>query len=62
MVAVKTGLFTALILLLKKGWKLVALGVAAAASSIKRLFTGRKPKSLPAPTSTDPGNGPGQLD
>ena len=49
-VAVKTGLFAGLILFLKKGWKLVAVGIAACVSFIKKLFTGKStPKPTPAP-------------
>jgi uncharacterized membrane-anchored protein len=39
-VAVKTGLFAWLILFLKKGWKLVVLGVAAVGAFLKKLITG----------------------
>jgi uncharacterized membrane-anchored protein len=40
-VAAKTGLLTALLLFLKKGWKLLILAVAAVAAGIKRLAFGR---------------------
>jgi uncharacterized membrane-anchored protein len=40
-VAAKTGLLTAIVLFLKKGWKLVVIGVAALLAGIKKLFTGR---------------------
>ena len=40
-VAAKTGLLTALFLFLKKGWKLVVVGVVAVGAFIKRLITGR---------------------
>ena len=39
-VAVKTGLFATLVLLVKKAWKLVVLGVAAVIAWFKRLITG----------------------
>jgi uncharacterized membrane-anchored protein len=46
-VALKTGLFTYLLLFLKKAWKLVAVGVAAVVAFFKRLITGdrRKPSA-----------------
>ena len=50
-VAVKTGLFGALLLFLKKGWKLVAVGIAACVSFVKRLFTGKSTPPSPPPTS-----------
>ena len=40
-VAAKTGLLTAILLFLKKGWKLVVIGVAAVGAFIKRLIFGR---------------------
>ena len=40
-VAAKTGLLTALLLFLKKGWKLLIIAVAAVAAGIKRLAFGR---------------------
>lgn len=39
-VAVKTGLFASLILLFKKAWKLVAVGIAAVVAWFKRLISG----------------------
>jgi uncharacterized membrane-anchored protein len=39
-VAVKTGLFAAIILFLKKGWKLLVVGVAAIGAWFKRLLGG----------------------
>ena len=45
-VAVKTGLFASLVLLLKKAWKVVVLGVAAVAAWLKRLINGGR-KSHP---------------
>jgi uncharacterized membrane-anchored protein len=44
-VAAKTGLLTALVLLFKKGWKLVVIGVVAVLSFFKRLIFGRGAKS-----------------
>ena len=41
-VAVKTGLFASLILLLKKAWKLVVIAVAAIVAWFKRLINGGK--------------------
>ncbi|PYK98201.1 MAG: DUF2167 domain-containing protein [Verrucomicrobia bacterium] len=47
-VAVKTGLFASLIVLFKKGWKLVVLAVAAVVAWFKRLITGgRKTRETP---------------
>jgi hypothetical protein len=46
--AAKFGLFTSLLLFLKKGWKLVIIAFAAVASFFKKLFakiTGRKNES-----------------
>ncbi len=40
-IAAKTGLLTGLLLFLKKGWKLVVLGVAAVGAMIKRFIFGR---------------------
>ena len=37
--AAKLGLFTGLLVFLKKGWKLVVVGLAAVAAFIKKLFT-----------------------
>jgi uncharacterized membrane-anchored protein len=45
-VAVKTGLFAALVLFLKKGWKLVVVGVAAVAAWIKKLVTGDRSRNV----------------
>lgn len=42
--AAKLGLFTALAVFLKKGWKLVVLAFAGIASFFKKLFTGRSKK------------------
>ena len=39
-VAAKTGLLTALVLFLKKGWKLVVIGCVAVAGFFKKLFSG----------------------
>ena len=38
-VAAKTGLLASLVLLLKKGWKAIVLGVAALLTAIKKLFS-----------------------
>lgn len=47
-VAIKTGLFTTLLLFFKKAWKLVVLGVAAVIAWFKRLITGgRKTQGTP---------------
>lgn len=40
--AAKFGLLGPVILFLKKGWKVVALGIAGAAAWLKNLFTGKK--------------------
>ena len=40
-VAAKTGLLASLILFLKKGWKLVVVGVVALLAGIKKIFGGR---------------------
>jgi uncharacterized membrane-anchored protein len=40
--AAKLGLLTGLLVFLKKGWKLVVVGLAALAGGIKKLFSGRK--------------------
>ncbi len=47
--AVKLGLFAKLAKLLAKGWKLVLVGLAAAGSAIKKLFTRKKTITLPDP-------------
>jgi len=39
--AAKLGLFAALGAFLKKGWKLVVIGIAALAAAIKKIFSGR---------------------
>ena len=39
--AAKLGLFTWLIVFLKKGWKLVVAGIAAVGAGIKKMFSGR---------------------
>jgi uncharacterized membrane-anchored protein len=45
-VAAKTGLLAGLILFLKKGWKLVVVGVIAIAAFLKRLVFGRERQTL----------------
>lgn len=45
-VAAKTGLLAAIILFLKKGWKLVVLGVVAIGAFIKRLIFGRNQQQI----------------
>lgn len=45
-VAIKTGLFSSLLLLFKKGAKLIILAVAAIGAFIKKLFTGRSGQKL----------------
>jgi len=48
-VAVKTGLFAGLILLIKKAWKLVIVAVAAIVAWIKRLVTGGRSRADTSP-------------
>ncbi len=52
-VAAKTGLLTALVLFLKKGWKLLVIGVVAVIGFFRRLVFGpsRRPEEVPPPGS-----------
>jgi uncharacterized membrane-anchored protein len=45
-VAAKTGLLASIVLLFKKGWKLVIIGVVAIGAFIKRLVTGDRARSV----------------
>jgi uncharacterized membrane-anchored protein len=45
-IAAKTGLLAGLILFLKKGWKLVVIGVVAIGAFVKRLIFGRERQTL----------------
>jgi uncharacterized membrane-anchored protein len=48
--AAKLGLLTGLLVFLKKGWKLVIVGLAAAATFLKKMFaklTGRSNETVP---------------